>query len=48
MKIIKPLENIDKTVFEKYDDYKYPFSKHETLIDAPTPTILLVIIFIKS
>ena len=24
----KPLENIDKTVFEKYDDYKYPFSKH--------------------
>ena len=36
-KIIKPLENIDKTVFEKYDDYKYPFSKHGLgLIDAPS------------
>ena len=35
--IIKPIENIDKTVFEKYDDYKYPFSEHGLgLIDAPS------------
>jgi len=35
--IIKPIENIDKTVFEKYEDYKYPFSEHGLgLIDAPS------------
>ena len=36
-KIIKPIENIDKTVFEKYEDYKYPFKEHGLgLIDGPS------------
>ena len=36
-KIVKPIETVDKKIFEKYDDYKYPF--HEWgmgLIDAPS------------
>ena len=35
--IIKPIENVDKTVFEKYEDYKYPFKEHGMgLIDGPS------------
>ena len=34
---IDPISNIQREIFEKYDDYKYPFSKHGLgLIDAPS------------
>ena len=36
-KIITPIENVDKTVFEKYEDYKYPFKEHGLgLINGPS------------
>lgn len=32
-----PIEQVEKEIFEKYDDYKYPFNKHGLgLIDAPS------------
>ena len=36
-KIIKPIENVEKTIFEKYEDYKYPFKEHGLgLINGPS------------
>ena len=34
---VRPLDQITKTIFEKYEDYKYPFKEHGLgLIDAPS------------
>ena len=34
---VKPIEQLDKNVKEKYDDYKYNFKEHGLgIIDAPS------------
>ncbi len=34
---VKPIDQITKTIFEKYEDYKYPFKEYGLgLIDAPS------------
>ena len=34
---VRPIDQITKTIFEKYEDYKYPFKEHGLgLIDAPS------------